>query len=157
MTHRTEVAIDLAETMQYIHNPGIIWGEVFARDILDLHVKLYDFAGSSLLEEYPELLFSYEPRYWVPGSDENVPAKGTLAMELFAPGTAICNFIEWAVPYGLMEIEEFQQKLMDGEYPLVSEINPVQETIQRLWQFEYGSAKESCRCFEVDLRRLKQL
>ncbi|KFA50694.1 hypothetical protein S40293_04889 [Stachybotrys chartarum IBT 40293] len=133
------------QTMQYIHDRGIIWGDVSARNILvfdDLHIKLCDFAESSLPGKYPELLFSYEPRYWVPGPDEKAPAKGTLAMELFALGTAICEITEWAVPYGLIEIEELQQKLMDGEYPLVSEINPAREIIQRLWQFEHGSPKE---------------
>ncbi|KEY71967.1 hypothetical protein S7711_07113 [Stachybotrys chartarum IBT 7711] len=133
------------QTMQYIHDRGIIWGDVSARNILvfdDLHIKLCDFAGSSLPGKYPELLFSYEPRYWVPGPDEKAPAKGTLAMELFALGTAICEITEWAVPYGLIEIEELQQKLTDGEYPLVSEINPAREIIQRLWQFEHGSPKE---------------
>ncbi|KFA81799.1 hypothetical protein S40288_06987 [Stachybotrys chartarum IBT 40288] len=145
MTRRIQMAIDLAETMQYIHDRGIIWGDVSARNILvfdDLHIKLCDFAGSSLPGKYPELLSSYEPRYWVPGPDEKAPAKGTLAMELFALGTAICEITEWAVPYGLIEIEELQQKLMDGEYPLVSEINPAREIIQRLWQFEHGSPKE---------------
>ncbi|KAI1162820.1 kinase-like domain-containing protein [Nemania serpens] len=145
MARRIRAAIDLAETMQYIHDRGIIWGDVSARNILvfdDLHIKLCDFAGSSLPGIYPELLFSYEPRYWVPGPDEEAPAKGTLAMELFALGTAICEITEWAVPYGLIEIEELQLKLMDGEYPHITENNPVRNIIQKLWHIEYGSAQE---------------
>ncbi|KAH6983686.1 kinase-like domain-containing protein [Ilyonectria sp. MPI-CAGE-AT-0026] len=145
IARRVRVAIDFAETLQYIHDRGIIWGDVSARNFLvfdDLHIKLCDFAGSSLKGTYPELLFSYEPRYWVPGPDEEAPAGGTLAMELFALGTAICEITEWAVPYGSIGIEELQQKLLDGEYPHVTENNPVRGIIQKLWHFEYGSAQE---------------
>jgi serine/threonine protein kinase len=145
IARRIRVAIDLAETMQYIHDRGIIWGDVSARNILvfdNLHIKLCDFAGSSLPGKYPELLFSYEPRYWVPGPDEEAPAKGTLAMELFALGTAICEITEWAVPYGSIEVEELQKKLLAREYPHIAENNPVRDIIQKLWQFEYSSAQE---------------
>ncbi|KPM39219.1 hypothetical protein AK830_g7342 [Neonectria ditissima] len=145
MARRMRVAIDFAETIQYVHNRGIIWGDVSARNVLvfdDLRNKLCDFAGSSLKDTYPDLLFLYVPRYWAPGVDEESPAKGTLAMELFALGTAICEITEWAVPYGSIGIEELQQKLLDGEYPHVSEYNPARRIIQRLWQFEYGSAQE---------------
>ncbi|KAI0549240.1 kinase-like domain-containing protein [Xylaria curta] len=145
MSRRIRVAVDLAQTMQYIHDRGIIWGDVSARNILvfdDLHIKLCDFAGSSLPGTYPDLLFSYEPRYWVPGPDEGAPAKGTLAMELFTLGTAICEITEWAIPYGPIEIEELQQKLLDGEYPHIAESNPVRDIIQKLWHFKYDSAQE---------------
>ncbi|KAI0543267.1 kinase-like domain-containing protein [Xylaria digitata] len=143
---RIRVAVDLAETMQYIHDRGIIWGDVSARNILvfdDLHIKLCDFAGSSLQGIYPELLFLYELRYCVPGPDNEAPAEGTLAMELFALGTAICEITEWVVPYGSIEVEELQQKLLDGEYPHITENNPVRDVIQKLWHFEYGSAQEA--------------
>lgn len=145
IARRIRVAIDLAETMQYIHDRDIIWGDVSARNILvfdDLYIKLCDFAGSRLPGTYPELLFSYEPRYWVPGPDEEAPAKGTLAVELFALGTAICEIIEWAVPYGSIEVEELQQKLLEREYPHITENNPVRDIIQKLWRFKYGSAQE---------------
>ncbi|KAI3341730.1 kinase-like domain-containing protein [Ustulina deusta] len=145
IARRIRVAIDLAETIQHIHDRGIIWGDVSARNILvfdDLHIKLCDFAGSSLPGIYPELLFSYEPRYWVPGPDEEAPTKGTLAMELFALGTAICEITELAIPYGSIEVEELQQKLLDRVYPHITENNPVRDIIQKLWHFEYGSAQE---------------
>jgi serine/threonine protein kinase len=145
IARRIRVAIDLAKTMQYIHDRGVISGDVSARNILvfdDLHIKLCDFAGSTLPGIYPELLFSYEPRYWVSGPEEEVPAKGTLAMELFALGTAICEITEWAVPYGSIEVEELQQKLLDREYPRITENNPAREIIQKLWHFGYGSAQE---------------
>ncbi|KAJ8121617.1 hypothetical protein O1611_g10055 [Lasiodiplodia mahajangana] len=145
IVRRVQIAIDLAETMQYIHSRGIIWGDVSAQNILvfeDLRIKLCDFAGSILPGIYPDLLFSYEIRYWVPGPDNEAPARGTLAMELFALGTAICEITEWAVPYGSIEAGELRQKLLEREYPYISENNPVRDIIQKLWHFKYSSAQE---------------
>ncbi|KAI0107506.1 kinase-like domain-containing protein [Nemania sp. FL0031] len=145
IAHRIRMAIDLSETLQYIHDRGIIWGDVSARNILvfeDLHIKLCDFAGSILPGIYPDLLFSYEPRYWVPGPDKEAPTRGTRAMELFALGTAICEITEWAVPYGSIEAAELQERLLNREYPHIAENNPVRDIIHKLWHFEYGSARE---------------
>lgn len=63
-------------------------------------------------------------------------------MELFTLGTAICEIIEWAVPYGSIEVDELQQTLLDGVYPHVTESNHVRDIIQKLWHLEYGSAQE---------------
>lgn len=153
MAHRVRLAIDLAKTLQYVHDRGVIWGDVSARNVLvfdDLHIKLSDFAGSILKDVYPELLFQYEPRYWMPStSDEEDQSHSELAVELFALGTAICEITEWAVPYGEVEIEVLQQKLLDGDYPHVSENNPVQGIIQRLWHLEYNSAQEVVDALEI--------
>lgn len=146
MTCRLQLAVDLAETLQYIHDRGVIWGDISARNILvfdDLHIKLSDFAGSSLRDVYPELHFTCEPRYWVPETTPPTPTKDVFAKELFALGTGICEITEWAVPYGELEIEELQERLMKGEYPHVSEDNPVGSIIRKLWHSGYSSAKEA--------------
>ncbi|KAI7772957.1 NADPH-ferrihemoprotein reductase [Diaporthe eres] len=145
MARRVQVAINFAETLQHIHDRGVIWGDLSARNVLvfdDLHIKLCDFAGSSLKDIFPELDFEYEPRYWAPGPEEDSPARGTLAAELFALGTAICEITEWTLPYGPVEEEEILQKLSDGEYPHLTENNPVRGIIQKLWHFEYNCAQE---------------
>lgn len=145
MGRRVRLAVDLAETLQYVHDRGIIWGDLSTRNILvfdDLHIKLCDFAGSILPGTYPDLLFMYETRYCVPGPNKEYPANGTLPMELFALGTAICEITEWALPYGPIDEDELAQKVYDGGYPHVTEDNPVRDIIQKLWRFEYGSAQE---------------
>lgn len=146
MTRRLQLALDLANTLEYVHERGVIWGDMSARNILvfdDLHIKLSDFAGSSLRGVYSELLFSCEPRYWVPDTTPPSPAKDFFAKELFALGTGICEITEWAVPYGTLEIEDLQEKLMKGEYPHVSEDNPAIFIIRKLWNSGYSSAKEA--------------
>ncbi|KAG7402738.1 putative receptor-like protein kinase [Fusarium oxysporum f. sp. rapae] len=51
MAKRLSMALDLAETLHYIHSRGVIWGDISTRNILlfdALHMKLCDFAGSTL-------------------------------------------------------------------------------------------------------------
>ncbi|KAF5983886.1 TKL protein kinase [Fusarium bulbicola] len=145
MARRLQVATDFTEALQHVHDRGVIWGDVSPRNVLvfdDLHIKLCDFAGSILKDKFPELLFTCEPRGLVPGPEVDSPTRSILEKELFALGTAICEITERAVPYGPIEIEELQQKLMDGEYPYVCESNPVKDVIQNLWHFEHSSAQE---------------
>ncbi|KAI7769851.1 hypothetical protein LZL87_003341 [Fusarium oxysporum] len=66
MTRRLQVAVDFTEALQYVHDRGVIWGDVSPRNVLvfdGLHIKLCDFAGSILKDKFPELLFTCEPRY----------------------------------------------------------------------------------------------
>ncbi|KAI0473544.1 kinase-like protein [Xylariaceae sp. FL0804] len=146
MNRRLKLAINLAETLQYIHDRGVIWGDISARNILvfdDLYIKLSDFAGASLRDVYPEILFTCEPRYWAPRSTPPSPVQDVFAKELFALGTGICEITEWAVPYGKIEIDELQERLGKGEYPHVSKDNPAGCIIRRLWNSVYSSAKEA--------------
>ncbi|SCO77993.1 uncharacterized protein FRV6_02205 [Fusarium oxysporum] len=132
----------------------VIWGDVSPRNVLvfdDLHIKLCDFAGSILKGKFPELLFTCEPRCWVPGSEGDSTTRSILEKELFALGTAICEITEWTVPYGPIEIEELQQKLMDGEYPYVVDSNHVKDVIKKLWHFEYSSAQEAVEALRTAL------
>ncbi|KAF5018176.1 hypothetical protein F66182_9853 [Fusarium sp. NRRL 66182] len=145
MTQRLSMALDLAESLQYIHSRGVIWGDISTRNILlfdNHHIKLSDFAGSSLRGVYPDLLFACEPRYWIPTTDPPSPERSRFEKELFALGTGICEITEWALPYGEIEIEELQEKLMRGEYPHLSEDNPAKHVVRRLWNLDYTSVEE---------------
>ncbi|KAF4414936.1 TKL kinase [Fusarium acutatum] len=130
--------------MQYLCR-GVIWGDISTRNILlfdDHHIKLSDFAGSSLRDVYPDLLFACEPRYWIPTTDPPSPERSTAEKELFALDTGVCKITEWEVPYGEVEIEELQEKLMRGEHPRVSEDNSARYVIQGLWNLDYTSVEE---------------
>jgi serine/threonine protein kinase len=132
INQRLSMDLDVAETLQYIHSRGVIWGDISTRNILlfdDFYIKFSDFAGSSLRGVYPDLLFACKPRYWIP--DTNPPSQGRSIFEkkLFALGTCICEITEWSVPYGELEIEDLQKKLMNGEYPHLSEDNPARHVV----------------------------
>ncbi|KAG8670644.1 hypothetical protein FPOAC2_10022 [Fusarium poae] len=146
MAQRLSIALDLAETLQYIHSRGVIWGDISTRNILlfdNHHIKLSDFAGSSLQGVYPDILFACEPRYWIPSTDPPGPERSRFEKELFALGTGICEITEWALPYGEIEIEELQEKLMHGAYPHLSEDNPAKHIIRGLWNLDYTSVEEA--------------
>ncbi|RYC81645.1 hypothetical protein BFJ63_vAg15452 [Fusarium oxysporum f. sp. narcissi] len=145
MAKRLSMALDLAETLHYIHSRGVIWGDISTRNILlfdALHMKLCDFAGSTLHGVYPDLLFTCEPCYWIPNTDPPSPERSVFEKELFALGTGICEITEWSVPYGEIGIGELQEKLMKGKYPHLSGENPARHVIQKLWNLEYTSAQE---------------
>ncbi|KAM0392611.1 hypothetical protein ACHAPZ_010753 [Fusarium culmorum] len=153
MAQRLTMAIDLAETLQYIHSRGVLWGDISTRNILlfdNHHIKLSDFAGSSLRGTYPDLMFACEPRYWIPSTDPPSPEKRRFEKELFALGTGICEITEWAVPYDNIEVEELQEKLMRGDYPHLSEGNLAKHVIRGLWNLDYASVEE----VPNDLRKL---
>ncbi|CAG1994344.1 unnamed protein product [Fusarium graminearum] len=153
IAQRLNMAIDLAETLQYIHSRGVLWGDISTRNVLlfdNHHIKLSDFAGSSLRGIYPDVMFACEPRYWIPSTDPPSPEKSRFEKELFALGTGICEITEWAVPYGKIEVEELQEKLIHGEYPHLSEDNLAKHVIRGLWNLEYTSIEE----VPNDLRKL---
>lgn len=139
MVQRLSMALDLAETLQYVHSRGVLWGDISTRNILlfdNHHVKLSDFAGSSLRGVYPDVIFPCEPRYWIPETDFEGPERSRFEKELFALGTGICEITEWVVPYGEIQIDELQDKLMRGQYPHLSEDNPAKYIIRGLWNLD---------------------
>ncbi|KAJ4218679.1 hypothetical protein NW760_012728 [Fusarium oxysporum] len=145
MAQRLRMTLELADTLQYVHSRGVIWGDISTLNILlfdNHHIKLSDFAGSSLGDVYPDLLFVCEPRYWIPTTDPPSPERRIFEKELFALGNGIFEITEWEVPYGNVEIEELQEKLLRGEYPRVSEGDPVRHIIQGLWNLDYSSVQE---------------
>ncbi|KAJ4281973.1 hypothetical protein NW764_004657 [Fusarium oxysporum] len=145
MAQRLRMTLELANTLQYVHSRGVIWGDISTRNTLlfdDHHIKRSDFAGSSLRVVYPDLLFACESRYWIPTKDPPSPERSIFEKKLFALGTGICEITEWEVPYGNVETEELQKKLMRGEYPRVSEGNTVRHIIQGLWNLDYSSVQE---------------
>lgn len=107
MAQRLKLALDVAETLQYIHSRGVTWGDISTRNILlfdNLHIKLSDFAGSSLEGVYSDLLFVCKPRYWIPDTNSERPERTVFEKEMFALGTCICEITQWALLYGDIEI-----------------------------------------------------
>ncbi|KAI1013577.1 hypothetical protein LB503_001570 [Fusarium chuoi] len=103
MARRLQIAVDLTEALKFVHDRGVVWGDVSPRNVLvfdDLHVKLCDFAGSILKGKFPELLFTRKPRCWVPGPAGDPTTRRILEKEPFALDTSICEITEWTIPMG---------------------------------------------------------
>ncbi|KAK4108614.1 kinase-like protein [Canariomyces notabilis] len=150
MCDRLKVAVDFATAVQHLHDRGVIWGDLSTRNAIvfdGLNIKLCDFSGSSLRN----------PRYWPPMPVAEAPADGSVELELFALGTAICEITEWAVPYGRPEeVDEdaVQRMLARGEYPHVSDDNPARDVIWRLWRLEYRSGGDAVKDLKAILNSL---
>ncbi|KAI1180011.1 hypothetical protein F4777DRAFT_530669 [Nemania sp. FL0916] len=106
---------------------------------------LCDFTVSSLPDKHPKLLFVHEGHFRMPVPYGEAQPDDTVVTKLLAPSTTICRIIERAVPYGLAEEIELQQKLLEGKRAHVSENNPVRDIIiQKIWKLGYDSAQQIC-------------
>ena len=143
---RLELAVQFAEGVAHIHQHGVIWGDLSARNALlfdKWRIKLGDFADSDLVDDYPCDWYGCEVRYCPPGSDKpHYHNIGTINREIFALGTAIYEIVEWKVPYG-SETEVSDDKvtaaLIDCKWPQLTSGNPAETVIRRCWGYKYES------------------
>ncbi|KAI1058759.1 hypothetical protein LB507_004128 [Fusarium sp. FIESC RH6] len=159
MATRMRIALDLAHTLQHIHNQDIIWGGLSPQNILlfdDFHIKLSSFMfslrdkrlfGDSGIPHCRFLL--REPGYQVPGPGYGFDVND-FKHEMFMLGSCICEITGWAILYSEIDRKEYEKKRYNGEYPPVSEDNPARDVIQKLWIFDYNSAQE----VSDDIRKL---
>ena len=159
MATRMRMVRDLAETVQHIHSRKVIWGAISPQHILlfdNFHIKVSGFGGSCrddrlFANSYEQdrlsnVVFRCDFRYENPG-----PYSPTvLEREMFMLGTCICEITEWAIPYGEIDDGKVLMKVIEGEYPHVSEDNPAKGVIEKLWHFKYSSAQE----VSDDIRKL---
>lgn len=64
---------------------------------------------------------------------------------LFALGSAIYEFLEWTVPYGLStetSDDRVREALSNGKWAELSDGSPAKSMIQKLWRYSYQSSKE---------------
>lgn len=144
---RLKLAVQFAEGVAHVHQRGVVWGDLSARNALLFEkwcIKLSDFADSGLVDDYPLNWYGCEARYCPPGSDRpHCHNVGTMNRELFALGTAIYEIVEWKVPYG-SEIEtsddEVIAALVDCKLPQLTRGNPAEFVIRQCWDYMYQSS-----------------
>lgn len=144
---RLGLAVQFAEGVAHIHQRGVVWGDLSARNALlfdKWRLKLGDFADSDLVNNYPHNWYGCEVRYCPPGSDKpQCHSIGTMNREIFALGTAIYEIVEWRVPYGPeaeVSDDEVIAALVDGKRPPLTNDNPAGAIIRRCWGFMYESS-----------------
>lgn len=152
MKERLRMALEFSEAVDYLHQKGVIWHDISARNALffdDLHVKICDF-GASSVEGYDfELDQGYESRYELPPrgrKDADIPIR---AKELFALGSAVFEITEWNVPYDGVSEHDLVWMVYRDELPSISEDNPVRDVIDRCWHEKYEAAESVIRDLRV--------
>lgn len=144
---RLQLTVQFAEGVAYLHRHGVIWGDLSTRNVFlfdGWRIKLGDFADSDLEGDYPHDWYGCEARYCPPGSPTpHLHTDGTMNREMFALGSAICEIVEWRVPYGSgVEVpeEDVMNALDAGEWPRLSSDNPAKAVIRSLWDYLYKSS-----------------
>lgn len=156
---RSEIAVEFARAVQYLHSCGVIWGDHSTRNTLifdDRIIKLCDFASSSLKGVYLEFGdFTYEPTYSPAVPEVEVDGLTMMQRELYALGSAIYEITEWKRPYAEFidrQDVDIWSIVESGIMPKVAEDNVAQNLIVRCWAFKY----ESARAIAADLAALCQ-
>lgn len=144
---RLGLAAQFAQGVAYLHERGIVWGDISARNALlfdNWRIKLCDFADSDVMDDYPNDWHGCEVRYCPPGSDRpHCHDVDTMNREIFALGTAIYEIVEWKVPYGPeteVSEDEVIAALVDGRLPRLTSTNPAESIIRRCWGSMYESS-----------------
>ncbi|KAK7413896.1 hypothetical protein QQX98_007237 [Neonectria punicea] len=161
---RLSLACQFSKGVAYLHQSGIIWGDLSTRNAFlfdEWRVKLGGFAGSDTLDIYPSDWYGCEVSYCLPGSDR--PQRhtiGTVNRELFALGSAIYEILEWKVPYGSrteISADDVIKELFKGAWPKLSDDNTAKAITQKLWIYSYGSSGEVADDFQNLLLSYEQL
>ncbi|KAK1770359.1 kinase-like domain-containing protein [Phialemonium atrogriseum] len=158
---RLRMAVDFAEGVEYLHEKGVTWCDLSARNALlfdNFRVKLCDFGGAVMTGSDFEEIQSYESRYETPLRGREWSDVPPLTQELYALGSAVYEITEWKIPYGDVPEEEIDAHIGDGNLPVLTEQNSAASIIAKCWREEYHSASAVVRdlqiCFEESQPRI---
>lgn len=131
-------AVQIAEALDFIHQSGVIHGDLTWHNILldeDLDIKLADFAGSSL--DGSEFLVAVTPSHRYPGP--TVSIKG----DLFAFGSVLYQLLTGNPPYDGLSEEDTFAKYSKGIFPRTESLDGFGSIITKCWQGEYSGCKSA--------------
>lgn len=129
-------ARQVAEAIYFIHQAGVIHGDITCANILldrNLNAKLADFAGSSL--DGKPLLVAIKASHKYPGPPLNIQA------DLFAFGSALYHMISAHTPFEGFSDEEIDARFSRGEFPDTTSFQDVGVIVNQCWQGGYLNGK----------------
>lgn len=129
-------AIQIAEALEFIHFSGVIHGDLTWHNIFldeNLHVKLADFAGSSL--DGSELLIAVTPSHRYPGPTTSIES------DLFAFGSVLYHLLTGNPPYDGLSEEDIYAKYSKGIFPETESLDAFGTIIAKCWRGQYQRSK----------------
>lgn len=126
-------ACQIAEAVQFIHDAGIIHGDLTNANIMldkDLNTKVADFAGSSI--DGSELLIVVTTSHEYPGSLLCPQA------DIFAFGSLFYELMTGERPYKDVPEREIEARYAKGDFPDTTSLLNVGTVIRKCWQGNYA-------------------
>lgn len=129
--------LQLAEALDFVHKAGIIHGDLTVANVFldgELHVKLADFAGSSI-DSLPLLVaitLSSEYRGNLLSPQGDLFAFGSLAYELLT-GTR---------PYATLSEAQVRARYEQRDFPDVTSLGSTGRVIRSCWEGDYRSSQD---------------
>lgn len=134
---RQQWALQIAETLVFIHQAGVIHGDLTCNNILldkELNAKIADFSGSSVDISSSPLLVH------VTASHAHPVYTGSAKGDLFALGSLLFEIMTGKSPYDTLTDEEIEERYSRGEFPKIDDsLGLIGEVIRGCWKGIYDS------------------
>ncbi|KAM9877595.1 kinase [Verticillium dahliae] len=128
--------IQLAETLDFIHDAGIIHGDLTTSNMLlddRLNLKLADFAGSSI--DLQPLLVTITASHEYPGDLLSTQA------DIFAVGSAMYEIMTGERPYSSLSEVDTRMRFKNKEFPDIASLGSLGHVIRACWEGSYSNSK----------------
>lgn len=129
-------AIQVAEAIKFVHNAGVIHGDLTCANIfLDarLNAKVADFAGSSI--DGSPLLVVVTESHEFPGPRLSVQA------DLFALGSVLYEITTGHPPYKELDDIEIRALYLNRKFPEITSLGAIGAIIEQCWQGNHSGAE----------------
>jgi len=136
IAQRLRWAIQIAETITFIHGIGIIHGDLTCANIFldkNLNAKLADFAGSSI--DRSPLLVVVTESHEFPGPLLSIRA------DLFALGSVLYEIMTGHAPYYGLDETEIRARYLKGDFPDITSLQAFGAIIKKCWQGSYSESE----------------
>ncbi|KAL2260597.1 hypothetical protein VTK26DRAFT_5346 [Humicola hyalothermophila] len=133
---RLRWAIQVAEAIRFVHDAGVIHGDLTCANIfLDacLNAKVADFAGSSI--DGSPLLVVVTESHELPGPRLSVQA------DLFALGSVLYEVTTGHPPYEELNDTEIRALYLNRKFPKTSSLGAIGTIIEQCWQGNFSCAE----------------
>lgn len=143
---RRRWASQIAESLEFIHQRGVIHGDLTCANIFldeELNAKVADFSGSSL-DGSPLLVH-------VTASHAHPKYAGSIKGDLFALGSLLYQLTTGQAPYNLLTEREIEERYSRQEFPTTDSVGYIGKVIRGCWEGRYDGSSMvvgdlQCKC-----------
>lgn len=139
-TQRRRWALEIAQSLDFIHRVGVIHGDLSSANILlaeDGSAKLADFSGSSL--DGSLLLVHAGASYAHP------VFAGSQKGDMFAYGSLVYELFTGSAPFANLEDQEIKDHFARNHFPETKALGSLNSIVRKCWLGQYSDTSELVR------------